>query len=173
MGEDSPFYGISSLFIGDKATDPNPIEASVLLIDTAEEGGDHTSASVLHDGKLEYSFSLNDENNEIGRWFQRMLRRFRAQRKALFFALTHGYTVRIPCVTDNGDEAYVELTSPSQLRNILRLCKFIPQFRIYDRWTCPCEIRRGRVRQIRVWPITKEMLEAYKRKLMEYAIEKE
>lgn len=175
MGEDNPFYGISSLYIGDKPINPKPIEASMLRVDSAEEGGDYTNASVWHDGKLEYSisFSLNDENNEIGRWFQRMLRRFRAQRKALFWALTHGYIVRIPCETDNGEDGYMELTSPSQLRVVLRYCRFIPQFRIYDHWMCPCEICNGRVRPKRVWPMTKETIEAYERQLMRYQIKKD
>ena len=174
MGEENPYYGISSLYIGEQPINQKPIEASALRIDPAEEGCDHTSASVWNDGKLEYSisFSLNDENNEIGRWFQRMLRRFKAQRKALFWALTHGYTVRIPCETDKGEMGYMELTRPSQLRGILRLCKFIPQFKIFDRFMCPCEIRKGRVRPKRVWPMNKDMIEAYERQLLKYKIEK-
>jgi len=176
MGEDNLLYGQPTIYLGNQLIEPKPINGSELKIDPAEEGGDHTSASVWNreTGTIEYTItcSIHDENNPVGRWYQRMLRRFNAQRKALFWAVTHGYTMRIPCKTDDDEDGYMELSRPSQLRFVLRHLRFIPQFKIFDRLMYPCEIRKGRVRYSRVWPLPKDVLESYERQLLKYKIEK-
>ena len=105
-----------------------------MAFDPAQEGGDKTGITAWHNGSIEFTLTIDNEDNPVGKWFWNMVRRFRRERNALLWALTHGYTLRIPCRDEAENEGYFDLTLPSHLRQVMRITKFIPQYRIYDRY---------------------------------------
>ena len=182
MGE-NPFEGVTKLYIGEQEINPEPQEVFALeyeipsqeplmAFDPALEGGDKTVVSDWESGAFEFNieFTIDNEDNPVGKWFWNMVRRFRRERKVLLWALTHGYTVRVPIRDNNDNEGYIELTLPSQLRQIMRTTKFIPQYRIYDRYGSRYIIRKGRVVRMKSFPIPKEDLEIYYEKLKQYQV---
>ena len=180
MGELNPFEGVTKLYIGEQELNPIPQEGIALdyeipsmeplvAFDPAQEGGDKTGVSVWNNGSIELTFTIDNENNPFGKWYWNMVRRFRRERKTLLWALTHGYTLRIPC-SDGEHEGYFDLTLPSQLRQVMRITKFIPQYRIYDRYGCRYIIRKGKVVRMKSFPIPKEDLEMYYEKLKQYKV---
>ena len=138
--------------------------------DPAQESGDKTGITVWHNGSIEFTLTIDNEDNPVGKWFWNMVRRFRRERKALLWALTHGYTLRITCRDEAENEGYFDLTLPSQLRHVMRSTKFIPQYRIYDRYGCRYVVRKGRVVRMKSFPIPKEDLEMYYEKLKQYKV---
>ena len=181
MGELNPFEGVTKLYIGEQELNPIPQEGIALdyeipsmeplvAFDPAQEGGDKTGVSVWNNGSIELTFTITNEDNPVGKWFWNMVRRFRRERKALLWALTHGFTLRIPCRDDNDNEGYFDLTLPSQLRQVMRITKFIPQYRIYDRFGDRYVIRKGKVVRMKSFPISKEDLEMYYEKLKQYKV---
>ena len=182
MGE-NPFEGITKLYIGEQEINPEPQECIALdyeipsqeplmAFDPAQEGGDKTVVSAWESGAFEFNieFTIDNENNPVGKWFWNMVRRFRRERKALLWALTHGYTVRVPIRDDNDNEGYIELTLPSQLRQIMRTTKFIPQYRIYDSYGCSYIIRKGKVVRMKVCPFSVKQLKEYTKQLEHYQV---
>ena len=182
MGE-NPFEGVTKLYIGEHELNPEPQEGIALeyeipsqeplmAFDPALEGGDKTVVSGWESGAFEFNieFTIDNEDNPVGKWFWNMVRRFRRERKALLWALTHGYTVRVPIRDNNDNEGYIELTLPSQLRQIMRTTKFIPQYRIYDRYGSRCIIRKGKVVWMQVWPFSAKQLKEYTKKLEQYQV---
>ena len=181
MGELNPFEGVTKLYIGEQELNPIPQEGIALdyeipsmeplmAFDPAQEGGDKTGVNVWHNGSIELTFTIDSEDNPVGKWFWNMVRRFRRERKALLWALTHGYTLRIPCRDDNDNEGYFDLTLPSQLRQVMRITKFIPQYRIYDRFGDRYVIRKGKVVRMKSCPIPLNVLKEYTRKLKRYKV---
>ena len=169
------------LFVGEQeiATHPQegisldyaiPIQEPLMAFDPAQEGGDKTGITAWHNGSIEFTLTIDNEDNPVGKWFWNMVRRFRRERKALLWALTHGYTLRIPCRDEGESEGYFDLTLPSQLRKVMRITKFIPQYRIYDRYGCRYVVRKGRVVRMKSFPIPKEDLEMYYEKLKQYKV---
>ena len=180
MGE-NPFDGVTKLYIGEQEIDTKPQEGIVLdyaipsqeplmAFDPAQESGDKTGITVWHNGSIEFTLTIDNEDNPVGKWFWNMVRRFRRERKALLWALTHGYTLRITCRDEAENEGYFDLTLPSQLRHVMRSTKFIPQYRIYDRDGCRYVVRKGRVVRMKSFPIPKEDLEMYYEKLKQYKV---
>ena len=152
--------GKPTIYIGWKPVEVAP--ATVLSLDPAG-GEDKSAVNVWEEGPLNYelTFSISSEDNPVGKWFQRMLRNFKRNRKALSFALTHGFIIRIPTETERGERGYFELTKPRQLNCLLRYCKFIPQYRIFDKDMNPCIVKRGKLYRHRIyWPVDQRMLNA-------------
>lgn len=135
-----------------------PSQEPMMAFDPAQEGGDKTGVTAWHNGSIEFTLTIDNEDNPVGKWYWNMVRRFRCERKALLYALTHGYTLRIPCRDDAENEGYFDLTLPSQLRQVMRITKFIPQYRIYDHYGCRYVVRKGRVVMMKSFPIPKENL---------------
>ena len=174
MGEENPFEGNVKLYIGEQEVDPTPHELVALdyeipsqerlmAFDPAQEGEDKTGVNVWNNGSIELTFTISSEDNPVGKWYWNMVRRFRRERKALLWALTHGFTLRIPCCDENGNEGYFDLTLPSQLRQVMRITKFIPQYRIYDRFGCRYVVRKGKVVRMKVWPDAQKLIDKYEK----------
>lgn len=173
MGE-NPFEGVTKLYIGEQEINPEPQEGIALeyeipsqeplmAFDPAQEGGDKTGITAWHNGSIELTFTIDNEDNPLGKWYWGMVRRFRCERKALLWALTHGYTLRIPCRDEAENEGYFDLTLPCQLRQVMRITKFIPQYRIYDRYGCRYVVRKGRVVRMKVWPDAQKLIDKYEK----------
>lgn len=180
MGE-NPFNGAFRLYVGEQEIDPHPQEGIALdyeipsqeplmAFDPAQEGGDKTSITQWHNGSIEFTLTIDNEDNPVGKWFWNMVRRFRREKKALLWALSHGYTIHVPCCDESESEGYIELTLPRHLRHVMRLVKFIPQYKIYDKYGNQFVIRKGKVVRMRCWPVSAKMLKEYTRKLKGYKI---
>lgn len=133
-------------------------------VDPADEGGDKTVIQQWHDGTIEMTLTLNG-TDPISRWYIGMVRRFRRERKALLWALEHGYTVRVLCQDEDGNDGFFELTLPSHLRRAMHHIRFIPQYRIYDRYGARYTIRKGRVVPMLKWPMAERLIKEYEMKL--------
>ena len=175
MGE-NPFEGITKLYIGEQEINPEsqegiameyeiPSHEPLTAFDQAQEGGDKTVATTWHNGSIELTFTIENEDNPVGKWYWGMVRRFRRERKALLWALTHGFTLRILCRDESGNEGYFDLTLPSQLRQVMRITKIIPQYRIYDRYYNRYIVRKGKVVRMPTAPIPLKVLKEYTKKL--------
>lgn len=175
MGE-NPFEGVTKLYIGEQEINPEPQEGIALDYEIpsqeplmafvpALEGGDKTVVSGWESGAFEFNieFTIDNEDNPLGKWYWGMVRRFRRERKALLWALTHGYTLRIPCCDEAENKGYFDLTLPCQLRQVMRITKFIPQYRIYDRYGSRYIIRKGRVVPMKVWPDAQKLIDKYEK----------
>ena len=64
--------------------------------------------------------------------FKRSIQEARKRKKRAIWAVTHGYEIRIPARTSDGNEYTLHLRKPSQVNSLVRLAKFIPPFQIYD-----------------------------------------
>ena len=65
--------------------------------------------------------------------FKRSIQEARKRKKRAIWAVTHGYEIRIPARTSDGNEYTLHLRKPSQVNSVVRLAKFIPPFQIYDK----------------------------------------
>lgn len=180
--------GDVKLYIGDEPiafnNEPVSLEFSVpddrplghiLGVDMGSEDGDKGAFSVWdkYTGSIEISLSLQDEKNSLGRWWKQMREQFHRDYKAMLYAVTHHYVVRILCQDDDGNDGYFELTKPSEIRGFYKMVHFIPRFKIYDSDGFPYVIKKGRIKRMKTWPLSQEELEAYSRKLESYKNEKE
>ena len=86
-------------------------------------GEEKSAVNVWKDGNIIYTLSTRDTNNPLGKWFKGEIRRFKQRRKALIYAVTHGYTIQIFCY-----KGYFEITKPSELRKVFRLVPFMPKY---------------------------------------------
>ena len=144
MGEEL-FTGLSKIYIGDKPIDMKVNGTDVLAVDNAKEGCDKTGVSVWNNGSIEIQLTIKSDDNPLGKWFLNMVRRFNAEKKALFYALTHGYVIRVTSHDDEGNEGYIELDRPSQLRMAMKRVKFIPDYKIYDKKGERFLVKKGRI----------------------------
>lgn len=172
--------GETKLFIGDEPIDSITVQDGLSFeipdleplkaFDIGQEDGDKTGINIWQNGNLSLSFTIQDMNYPILEFYRRMVDRFRCEKKALYFALTHGYKIRVPFVADNDEEGYFELTLPSQLRKVLQVVKIIPQYKIYDRYGFRYIVRKSRLVRMKAFPFPLDELEAYTKKLKEYSI---
>ena len=180
MGKDL-LNGEFKVFLGNQEISPVPAKITdleyeipshkpLMAFDPAEEGGDKTSITQWKDGSIEMTFTIDNKDNPVGKWFWNMIRKFRSERKALLWALSHGYTIHVPCCDESENEGYIELTLPRHLRHVMRLVKFIPQYKIYDKYGDRFVIRKGKVVRMRCWPLSTKMLKEYMRKLKKYKV---
>ncbi len=175
----------TKLYIGDEPVsvndEPVSLEFSVpddrplghiLGVDMGSEDGDKGAVSVWdkNTGSIEISLSLQDEKNSLGRWWKQMREQFHRDYKAMLYAVTNHYVVRILCQDDDGNDGYFELTKPSEIRYFYKKVHFIPRFKIYDRGGFPYVIKKGRLRRMKTWPPSQEELEAYASKLKSYNV---
>lgn len=65
--------------------------------------------------------------------FKRSIQRARKRKKIAIWAVTHGYEVKIPAKDSDGKDYIICLRKPSQVNSVVRLAKFIPPFKIYDK----------------------------------------
>ena len=144
MGEEL-FTGISKIYVGDEPIDMKVHGTDLLAVDPAEEVCDNTGLSVWNNGSVEIQFTINSDDNPLGKWWLNMVRRFNAEKKALFYALTHGYVIRVTSHDDEGNEGYIELDRPSQLRMVMKMVKFIPDYKIYDKKGKRFIVKKGRI----------------------------
>lgn len=144
MGEEL-FTGISKLYVGDKPIDMKVNCTDVLAVDLAKECCDKTGVSVWNNGSIEIQLTINSDDNPVGKWFLNMVRKFNAEKKALFYALTHGYVIRVTSHDEEGNEGYIELDRPSQLRMVMKKVKFIPDYKIYDKKGKRFLVKKGRI----------------------------
>lgn len=170
MGENL-FEGVVSLSIGDKPIEYNkepvsleyevPDMSPLAVFDPASKAGDSIGINVLHNGSIEVSFSIKNDDNPLGKWYWSVKRRFEKIRKLLFFAVTHGYIIRIPVEANDGERGYWEITKPSLLRLILKSVPFIPQFYIVDKSYAHYTIKNGRIIPVPVWPVAQKLIDMY------------
>ena len=144
MGEEL-FTGISKLYVGDKPIDIKVHDTDMFAVDLAKEGCDNTGVSVWNNGSIEIQFTINSDDNPVGKWFQSMVRKFNAEKKALFYALTHGYVIRVTSYDDEGNEWYIEIDRPSQLRMVMKIVEFIPDYKIYNKKGERFIVKKGRI----------------------------
>lgn len=144
MGEEL-FTGLSKLYVGDKPIDIKVHGTDVLAVDIAKECCDKTGVSVWNHGSIENQFTINSDDNPLGKCFLNMVRNFNAEKKALFYALTHGYFIHIISHDKEGNEGYIELDRPSQLRMVTKMVKFIPDYKIYDKKGRRFIVKKGRI----------------------------
>lgn len=171
MGEDV-FEGEVKLYVGDEhldmgnVHDEGALEFSVhtpvnpfVGVDNSN-GKDYSSETVWNPetGEVVCNITIKAEDTPIGRWFFHMWRKFRREKKALKWAVTHKHIIRVIIYDDYGNEGYVEISKPSQLNKVLRMTKFIPDYRIYDESSSRCIIKRGRVVKMPVWPVTPDYI---------------
>ena len=92
---DNPFYGVTSLYIGDKPVDIS--NNSLVAFDPVKEGEDKSVFNIWQDnkGSITLSFTITSTDNPLGRWYKNVCEDFKKEKKALFFALTHGYFIRV------------------------------------------------------------------------------
>ena len=152
--------GSFHIYIGDEEV----THTKSISLDHAE-GSDASGVSVF-DRATDYTVTFTvDGRNPVFGWYIAMMRRARRERKALLRALERGYVIHILCRYNDGSEGYFELTSPGQLRRVMRLTAFLPAYRIYDRYWARYIVRKGRVVPMRIWPVTKGIIDEYERKL--------
>lgn len=65
--------------------------------------------------------------------FKRFIQEKRKRKKRAIWAVTHGYEIRIPARTSDGNEYTLHLRKPSQVNSFVRFAKYIPPFQIYDK----------------------------------------
>jgi len=133
------------IYCGNKRIDAKVLKMENFSCDFGEEGGDKTGVSIWHHGSISVHFTIAAEDNPLGKWYWGMVRRFNREKEALFYALTHGYVIRISVHDEEGDEGYFELDRPSQLRTALRKVKFIPEYKIYDKRGKRYLIKKGKL----------------------------
>lgn len=112
--------------------------------------------------EISVTLDIKDESNAAGRWYAMQCRIFRQNRKALIYAVAHGYVIHVICETESGEQGYIEIKTPRELRQIFHRVPFIPRLRIYKDHTSYV-IRKGKVVGHRVWPQAKELIDKYER----------
>lgn len=136
--------------------------SQICPVDLAAEDGDITGVSDWHNGSIELSFEIRDEDNHIGKWFNGIMMDFKRKKKAMSYAVTHGYTIRIICDVD-GDEGYFEIDKPRDVNLLFRTVPFVPRMKIVKDG-CFYNIRKGRIVPFRVWPVTEQKINMYEKK---------
>lgn len=136
--------------------------SQICPVDLGAEDGDLAGVSVWHNGSIELSFSIRDNDNPIGKWFKGTMMDFKRKKKAMRYAVTHGYTIRIICDVD-GDEGYFEIERPRDVNLLFRKVPFVPRMKIVKDG-CFYNIRKGRIVPFRVWPVIEDVINEYEEK---------
>ena len=109
---------------------------------------DDKSAEYVWDaftGELKAHFSISKENDAFVKWFTSLVRKFHQKKKALLWAVTHGYRVMIPIYDEEHGERMLVIRTPKMMKAVLRNSPFIPEIQVYTKDFELCEIRKGRV----------------------------
>lgn len=102
-------------------------------------------ASEWNEVRGEWSFAVKCVDDSMRVFIENMRRRDRYARKALLYAVTHGYDVRLFCRDEKGEDVIIVTLTPKLLRRMFRVCPFVPLFRVYDRDGKECRVRKGRI----------------------------
>ena len=159
-------WGKPTVWLGDKQIN-GVTDASSLVANDTEQS---EAASEPSDyGVKSYSLTFEIKStgkNPFAKWYRRQCEIGREQKKALLYAVTHGYKVVIPVCDKDDNIRYLVIKTPRMIRRIFNGIQWIPQLMMFDRQCCLCRIRRGRlVRKKNVWPSAKEMVEKYEKAL--------
>lgn len=140
MGE-NPLEGELKLFV-----DGKPI--GTIVSDAHFDfgaGDDHSAVSVWNGNKIECTFEVKDVDSDLRRMIENMRRRERLIRKALLYAVTHGYEVEIVGKSEKGEEVVLQTFTPKPLRWLFQHCPFVPMFRVFDKDGFGCIIKKGKI----------------------------
>jgi hypothetical protein len=127
--------------------EPNVTPQNGVSLDFAEGCDAMGSAFLdLSKGVISVSHTIND----WVKWFEREHQKFLRAKKALLWAVTHGY---IALVNDTKHcNCYKSVSTPKELKRFFRSATFIIGFMIFSKDYVPCKIKKGRVSEINVWP---------------------
>ena len=139
----------------------DPTKIYIIKVDLGEEE-DRSAVTVWHKGKITYSITINDRNNPLGAWYHGKRMDFQRKKKALRYAVTHGYVVRVLCDVD-GEQGYYDITLPRELNHAFRFVPFIPRLKIIKAGRF-YTIRKGRVVPMRVWPVSQKLIDMYEKR---------
>ena len=110
-----------------------------------DPGEDETTSFEWNEISGEFSFPAECMGDSLRVFVENMRRRDRYARKALLYAVTHGYNVQLFCRDEKGDDVMMVVLTPRLLRRLFRVCPVVPLFRVYDRNGKECRIRKGKV----------------------------
>ena len=99
---------------------------------------------------------------DANKWIAEKREIFRKNKKALLYAVTHGYYARVYCVNDDDELAYIDITTPRDMRMAFRVVPFIPRIKIGKNGR-HYVIRKGRIVPHRVWPASQMLIEQYEK----------
>lgn len=173
---DNPLYGVTCLYIGDKPVDVS--NNSLVAFDPGKDGENKSVSNVWQDnkGSITLSFTITSTDNPLGRWYKNMCEDFKKEKKALFYALTHGYFIRVYFQDEDGKDGYFDMTRPRHLRMILKRVRFIPRYRIFKEssgYTHVYVVHKGKLKPHQVWPSTDKMIEKFEKEYMKSIENKE
>lgn len=133
------------LYIGDKELNVNPQNG--VSLDFAE-GCDAMGTTFLDlsEGVINVSHTIND----WVKWFEHERQKYLLVKKALMWAVTHGYIALVNDTTHCN--CYKSISTPKELKRFFRSATFIIGFRVFSKDYVPCKIKKGRVSEINVWP---------------------
>jgi hypothetical protein len=133
-GDPKPFVEVMQEDVPDRAVCPDCSE---------DEAPSFTSE--WNEVRGEWSFTVKCVDDSMRVFIENMRRRDRYARKALLYAVTHGYNVQLFCRDKKGDDVMMVVLTPRLLRRLFRVCPVVPLFRVYDRNGKECRIRKGKV----------------------------
>lgn len=137
---------------------------SWLGLDLANKIGDTGSVQVWDRKSGKIVLTISTAECSLGFWWKQIRKKLQRDYKALTFAVTHNLAIRIYCRDTDGTEGYFELTKPSEVRRIYRMCHFIPRFKIVGNDGTPYEIKRGKVRPMRTYKVDESFSQLAKHK---------
>lgn len=111
----------------------------------SDPGEDETTSFEWNEISGDLSFTAECIGDSLRVFIENMRRRDRYARKALLYAVTHGYNVQLFCRDEKGDDVMMVVLTPRLLRRLFRVCPVVPLFRVYDRNGKECRIRKGKV----------------------------
>lgn len=124
-----------------------PVKCNGLGCDLGQEGGDKTAVSTWNPntGELTMTLTIENEDNPLGKWYHNCIRKFNLQKKALLWAVTHGYFIVLPSCDERCLDREIVIRTPKTLKMILPCMPFICEYKLYDKDGMPCVIKRGKV----------------------------
>ena len=174
MGEEYPLYGIGNLYV--QTADGKEIKLDNVV---------NTNGLKLHDEDMEVkqsepkyrngSYSIDftvqvDKKAPIIRFFQHLRRKNREERKALLWAVTHGYVVGFWGVKADEEKCEIryECHRPREVRRLLQYSWFVPKYDIYDMFGNRCRVHKGRIKPEQ--PFSVKELKHQSKKLKKYKV---
>ena len=157
MGEENPIFGVGSIYVqtpdGKEMKLGEPVNVGGLEL-RDEDMIVEQSEPVYRGGHIEVNLSvIVDKDAPITRFIERLRRKYREERRALLWAVTHGYTVAFLGTDANDENCAVryEVHRPSEVRQLLRYCPFVPQYEIRDHNGRVCDIRKSKRRRVKIY----------------------
>ena len=135
-----------SLFLnGEQVEEPYKCEG--LGCDLGLDGGDKTAVNTWNPvtGELKMTLTIENEDNPLGKWYHNCIRKFNLQKKALLWAVTHGYFIVIPSCDERCLEKEIVIRTPKILKMVMPCMPFVLEYRLYNKEGELCEIRKGRI----------------------------